>query len=189
MSASTDLCTRDSVKTYLGLSGSTYDDTIDALIDAASEAIEAMCGRQFNETTYTEYHDGGGNDRLVLKHRPVSSVTGLWDDLDRDFADASKLDSDDYFLDGDAGMAVLLDATFACGTRNVKVVYVAGYSTVPTDIAQACRMLVASWFHRGREGADGLDSRTIAETAQRFATEPFPLPVRRIVRSYREHTL
>ena len=189
MSASTDLCTRDSVKTYLGLSGSTYDDALDALIDAASETIETACGRQFNETDYTEYRDGDGKDRLVLRRHPVASITDIWDDPDRDFSDATKVDSEEYFLDGDAGIMVLLDTTFARGTRNVKVVYTAGYSAIPTDIAQACRMLVASWFHRGREGADGLDSRAIGEAMQRFTDEPLPAPVRRIVQSYREHAI
>ena len=189
MPASTDLCTRDSVKTYLGLSGTTYDNALDALINAASEAIETACGRQFNETAYTEYCDGDGKDRLVLRQRPVASITDIWDDQDRNFTDATKLDSDDYFLDGDAGIVILLDATFARGARNVQVVYTAGYSAVPTGIVQACRMLVASWFHRGREGADGLDSRAIAEATQRFAEEPLPAPVRRIVQSYREHTV
>lgn len=186
MSASTDLCTRDSVKTYLGLTGTNYDDLIDALVPAASEAIENACRRRFAEEEDAEYHDGG-EDRLVLRRRPVASVTDIWDDPERNFADASKLEADEYVLDADRGMVLLRQGTFSPGIRNVKVAYTAGYSSVPDDAAQACRALVSAWFHRGREAADGLDRRAVAEVAQRFASEGLPAPVLQVLRPYREH--
>lgn len=188
MSASASLCSRDDVKTYLGLSGTTYDASIDTLIPAASEAIENACGRRFAETAYTEYRDGG-HDRLVLKRRPATSVSGIWDDPDRVFGDATKLDSDDIVLDTDRGIVILRQGAFQNGVRNVKVSYTAGSAEVPDDIAQACVMLVAAWFHSGREGADGLDSRTAGEMAQRFAAEALPATVERILRAYRGHTV
>jgi len=186
MSASTNLCTRDRVKSYLGLTGDTYDDLIDALIPAASEALERACGRRFAETGYTEYHDGNGADRVVLNHRPVISLTAIWDDADRDFEAADLVDSDDYVLDAAAGIVILTSGRFARGARNVKVTYSAGYTTVPTDAAQACCMLVAAWFHRGREAADGLDRRAMAEVSQHFAVEAMPPVVSRLIASFRE---
>ena len=187
MSASANLCTRDNVKSYLGLTGTTYDDVIDLLIPAASEAIENSCGRRFGQESYTEYRDGNGHTRLVLAHRPVSSISGIWDDLNRNFSDDFLVDSDDYVLDSDQGIVLLLSGTFADGVRNVKVTYTAGESSVPTDVAQACIMLVAAWFHRGREAADGLNGRTVAEVSQRFAQESLPEPVRKMISAYRDH--
>jgi len=174
---------------YLGLTGTTCDDLIDALIPAASEAIENACRRRFGETAYTEYYDGGGRDRLVLRKRPVNSLSGVWDDPDREFGDDTQLDPDDYVLDADPGILLLRQGTFADGLRNVKVSYTAGYGTLPTDVAQACRMLVAAWFHRGREAADGVSNRTVAEVVQRFAAEALPEPVRRVIQSYRGHAV
>lgn len=185
MSASTNLCTRDSVKTYLGLTGSAHDDLIDLLIPAASEFMENHCGVHFDATSYTRYYDGAGADRIVLPERPVTDFQGVWDDPDREFGDDTKLDADDYVLDSARGILALRNGTFAEGVRNVKVAYTSGYSTVPTDVAQACRMLVAAWFRRAREGADGLLSRTAAEVAQRFAVEALPDSVRRLLRHYR----
>ena len=189
MSASTNLCTRDNVKSYLGLTGTTYDDVIDLLIPAASEAIERFCGRRFGQSSYTEYHDGGGKDALVLAQRPVASVSGVWDDVNRNFSDDFLLDADEYVVDTARGLVVLRNGAFSDGVRNVKVTYTAGDSSVPTDVAQACIMLVAALFHRGREAADGLDGRAIAEASQRFAQDPLPEQVQRILRACRDHTV
>ncbi len=186
MSASTILCTRDSVKTYLGLSGGTYDDALDALIAAAGEAIERACGRRFGLVEYTEYHDGG-EDRVVLRHRPVTDLTAVWDDPDRNFGDATLIDPGEIVLDAYAGVIILPKSTFSRGVRNVKATYTAGYDSVPDDAAQACRMLVAAWFHRGREAGDGLDQRGAAETTQRFAAEPWPPAATEILGRYRDH--
>lgn len=187
MSASATLCSRSDVKSYLGLSGEEYDELIDLLIAAASEAVERFCRRRFAETAYTEYHDGRGRNCIVLKRRPVSAVSGVWDDLDRVFPEATKLEEDDYVSDMDRGLVVLPSGTFADGVRNVKVVYTAGYSEIPDDVGQSCIMLAAAWFHRGREGADGLDARTAGEVSQQFSADPMPEDVRRILLSYREH--
>jgi len=189
MSASANLCTRDSVKTYLGLSGTTHDALIDALIAPASEAIENACARRFAQAGVTEYHDGDGLNRLVLRRRPVTEVAGVWDDPARTFGDATKLASDDYVLDAQRGFVLLRSGTFSQGVRNVKVSYTAGAASVPDDIAQACRMLVAAWFRAGREGGDGLDARTAGEVALKFSAEPLPPPVARILERYREHAV
>jgi len=189
MSASINLCTSDNVKLYLGLTGGAYDDLLDLLIPAASEAIENFCGRRFNEEAYTEYYDGGGYSRLVLTHRPVESVAGIWDDVNRNFTDDHLLDADDYVLDSDRGLIQLLSGSFTDGVRNVKVTYTAGESSVPTDVAQACIMLTAAWFHRGREAADGLEGRTVAEVSQRFAREELPESVQRVLSAHRDHVV
>ena len=55
MAASTDLTTKASCKTKMGVSGTDDDTYIDALIDEASEKIELYCGRQFLKQQYTEY--------------------------------------------------------------------------------------------------------------------------------------
>jgi uncharacterized phiE125 gp8 family phage protein len=187
--ASTNLCTRDNVKSYLGLSGTAYDAVIDLLIPAASEAIEKFCGRRFGQASYTEYRDGEAADRVVLRERPVTLVTAVWDDPDRDFDDDSRLDADEYVLEPESGIVRLRYGSFADGVRNVKVQYTAGYSAIPQDLAQACLMLVAAWFHRGREAADGLDLRRAAETTQQYLSEPMPAAVAGILATHREHTV
>lgn len=188
MSASTDLCSRTNLKSYLGLTGTGHDDTLDMLIDAASEAIESYCRRSFGVTAHVEYHDGG-HDRIVLRHRPVTALTGLWDDLAREFSDSSEITSDDYVLDSDLGILHLDAGTFAEGIRNVKVSYSAGYSTIPDDLSQACILLAAAWFNQGRAGGDGLRAQTLAGVAHQFGQQPLPESVRQLLSSYRDHAV
>ena len=186
MAPSIDLCSSSEVKSYLGLTGSTHDDVIAALITPASEAIENFCRREFDETSHTEYFDGLDKDRIVLSHRPVTAVSGLWDDPSRDFDDASLVDTDEYVIDEERGIIRLLAGAFSDGVRNVKVTYTGGYATIPKDVAQACVMLVAAWLHRGREGADGLTARNAGGTAQQFESQSLPAAVRQVLLPYRE---
>jgi len=189
MPASVNLCARDDVKTYLGLGGTTHDDLIEALIPAASETIENACGRVFGEVEVAEERDGDGQDRIVLRRRPVLAVSGVWDDPDRVFGPAAKLAPSEWVADLARGILRLRRGAFRRGTLNVRVDYTAGYEEPPADAAQACVVLVAAWFRRGREGADGLTDRTSGGLTQRFAGEALPPAVEAVVRRYREHAL
>lgn len=73
------LISQNDVKTLLGIGSgdSSEDDKIDLLIAAASAAVEAFCHRTFEATSYTEYADGPGWSDLILRHRPVNSVTSV----------------------------------------------------------------------------------------------------------------
>lgn len=188
MTASTNLCSRDDLKTRLGLGGTAHDDALDALIAAASEAIETFCCRRFAVESHTEYHDGG-HDRVMFRHRPVTELTGLWDDPVRAFGDATAVAASEVVLDEERGLLVLRSGRFAAGIRNVKVVYSAGYDTIPDDLAQGCALLAAAWFNRAREGGDGLDARSAAGGSAAFSRDPMPEAVRQLIMPYRTHQL
>ncbi len=163
MAASVDLTSKANVKEYLGISGTDDDDFIDNLIDRASEAIESHCRREFNSEERTEYHDGRGSSRLVLKHRPVTAVASIYDDLNRDFGSGTLISSSDYLVREDEGIVEFVSSSsFKDGRLNVKVTYTGGYSTIPTDLGQACIMLVALLYHRGKQGADGIKQESQA---------------------------
>jgi hypothetical protein len=72
--ALTDL---DSVKTYMGVSGSTYDTKITRIINGVSAEIERICGTRFKARNYRERCNGGRQRRLVLRNRPVQRVTRI----------------------------------------------------------------------------------------------------------------
>jgi len=120
----------------------TQDNVIKRLINASSAMIEDYLDRKILSRTYTEYYDGRGNDRMLLSNWPVTKPTELWDDPSSLFTDTSnKFDLAEYEVDGDGPNAigvVLLGQRFGKGTRNIKVVYVAGYATVPYIIQESC---------------------------------------------------
>lgn len=140
------LTTVDDVKETLGIdSGNTSrDNLIIRKINQATEMIEKYCQRRFASTTYTDIeYSGSGIDQLVLKQRPVTSLTSFqvrttpendddWDDVDADL----------YFLDSAAG---IIDLLFTQNKNwfGYRVSYVAGYTTIPSDLAEACVILAA----------------------------------------------
>jgi len=186
MAASTNLCSIDDVRSYLGIAGAGHDEAIGMLIAAASEAIENYCRRRFAEQDYVEYHGGGGHQRVVLRHRPVIAVSGVWDDLAREFGEASEIEPDEYVVDAERGIIALKVGVFSDGHLNVKVAYSAGYEVVPGDLAQACTMLVAAWFNLGRTGGDGMVSRSAGGAVFQYPAQPFPEQVIQVLARYRD---
>ena len=154
MSASMNLATVDDVKAYLRLTGNDQDTVIEGLIHEASEVIENSCGREFKQKERTEYYDGRGSAWLVVNERPVSSIMEVYDqDSVITFGPLN------YTFYPDDGIIRLLVGRFQPGSRNVRVRYTAGYATIPPDLAQACIILVSSWFTgESRDKEDSLPS-------------------------------
>lgn len=182
-----NLTTLTKAKNYLGISGTDEDTLLNELISGASKAIENFCNRIFGEAPYTEYHDGRGRPSVVLKQLPVVSVTSVHDDIDRDFEAGDLVDADNYIVDMVAGIIILKnDATFADGVLNVKVVYTAGYSTIPEAADLGCQIWVAAFYNRLKDGADGFTSENIGGIAQAFLNIPMPENVKALILPYRE---
>lgn len=158
-----ELTTLANVREYLGIDDAqTDDDTLlQNLITRESAAIEKECNRTFGDATYTEYHDGDGTDTVMLKQYPVNSITSIHDDTDRDYDSDTLIDSDDYVYDSDSGIVQLDGFSFVPGRQNVKVVYNAGYTTIPTDLEQACIMRVAIRYLQGKANINAFDSDNI----------------------------
>jgi len=183
MPASTDLTTLDATKEHLHIEDTDEDALLAALINSASEAIERYTCRVFGSQEFTEYHDGAGRAAIVLRHLPVLSVASVHSDPDREFTEANLIDGADYTLDSEAGLIRLDAGTFAEGSQNVKVVYTAGYSAVPGDVALACRIVVAALWERSRRRHDGLSSDSTSGHALAYEAG-WPAAVRRLLAPY-----
>lgn len=187
MSASTDLTTLEKVRAYLGLTDDSADDApLAALIDAASEAIEHHCGRAFALAERTELHDGTGTDTLLLRARPVASVASVHDDPARGFGPETALDPDRIVIYPGEGVLKRVDGVFTRGLRNVRVVHTAGYATVPPAVEQAANVLVAHFFHRGRQGADALSAESLGTWSVSYDTGDWPHQAKGLLREFRE---
>lgn len=157
-----NLCSLASVKTYLGISGTTEDTNLTALISAASQGFMNQIKRpDFAPTAdYTDFLCGNGRSWIFLNHYPAISITSLtmngtvipqWDD--------STPDTLGWFFDDtlppENRLKLRLRGNGACfplprweDYRGIQVVYNAGYSTdgdpaIPDDVAQAVREWVA----------------------------------------------
>ncbi len=188
MAASMSLTTRVALKRYLGIDASdtAQDDLLDDLIAYASERLESYCARRFGLADLTEYLDGPGTSELVLARRPVTALTSVRIDADRDFAAESEVDSSELVLHAEAGVVERVGAVFPSGASNVRAQYSAGYTSIPDDIEAAAIKLSAAWYAHARSGADGLTTETLGDYSARYAHAALPADVAAMLAPYRE---
>lgn len=156
------LTTLANVKEALGITGNTEDALLTNLINRATDIIERYCNRRFAETTYTnEEVNGMGSYILNLKHYPITSLTAV-ERRTGDFASPNwdALENDMYKMLDDEGQ-IYYAGGFTEGVRNYRVSYVAGYSTIPTDLEQACIMLIS--YIKNQTKTSGMKSETLGE--------------------------
>lgn len=146
-----------SVKESLGITNDTQNNLIIRKINQATEMIEGFCGlardHHFKETTYTqELYNSTGSNQLSLLMSPVSSVTSFQRAANlTNEGDFDDVESEFYFLDENAGTLNLLFHTTGVWD-SYRVTYVAGYSTIPADLAEACVMLAGYLVENSSSG-------------------------------------
>jgi hypothetical protein len=133
-----------------------YDLLLMSLISDVSSILETYCGRHFTAADYTEYQDGNLNDEILTDEWPINSVTSIYDDPDRTFSSSSLVNADDYVFYPDEGIIRLLisgtivgrnfQTVFSIGHRNVKIVYNAGYTTIPGDLKMIASEIITKKF-------------------------------------------
>ena len=152
------LTTAAIVRGYIrSLTGTGEDTYLDLLIARFDEVASAFCGfavasnqSTFENNTYTHYFDGDGSDRLQLRVIPANTITTVHVDVDRAYGSSTLVASGDYTLDSDLGLLLLdtdsAQGAFTAGYRSVKVVYTAGFTSIPDGIVHACGIQVAHWY-------------------------------------------
>lgn len=159
-----DLITLDQLRDGYGFTiapGSKIEAMYERLITAASLACLHFVGRDIHLREITEYQDGNGHDRLVLDDKPVASIESLFVDASRIFT--SPLDPASYRVEGETGIVTL----YGVKTPNVKdcirVIYTAGYATIPADIGAAVADTIQMMARRITGVAGGVTARTMAD--------------------------
>lgn len=151
------LTTVADVKESLGITSGDHskDNLITRKINQATRMIENYCDCRFAQTTYTdELYDGHGGNELVLRHKPIISVTSLaYRNVPDNQNQFTTVDSSDYFINNDYGVIEYL-APFTAYYDRWKITYVAGYATIPEDVAEACATLAAYLVQNGTSGTN-----------------------------------
>jgi hypothetical protein len=162
------LTTLAAAKEQLGIpTGNTsFDALVTRFINEATGKIETFCDRKLKQRTgIVEYQDGFANNRLLLDQWPAQKPTELWIDNSGLFTDtAKKLDTSEYALDLSArgeGIGVVLPSKcfFPRGTRNIKVVYDAGFITIPDELEGACLWTVSFLYDMRDSKSIGVETR------------------------------
>jgi hypothetical protein len=99
-------------------------------------------------------------DRKILK--PCNKPTELWDDIGNEFTDAAnQIDATEFTTEGDPAIGVVLlgGLKFSRSNQNIKVVYEAGYDTVPYDVEEACILTVEFMYDMRADRRIGTQSK------------------------------
>lgn len=155
------LTTLAEAKSFLDIptANTSADARIERFINAASDWIENYIARKIKSQTITEYHDGRLSNALLLRQWPAQKPTEVNIDGTWQFAAATKLAADEYDVN-DEGWLMLRSSVFPRGTRNIKIVYVGGYSAVPSALEEACLMLVEYFYMHRNDRRSGVRSKS-----------------------------
>ncbi len=185
----TPLTTLADVSTYIGASDTTQDVVITALISNASAFIERFCNRTFAVTAYTETRNGNNRPRMMLNNSPITAVTSL--SIDAVTIPASTgptvpgytFDEHSIYLRSGGAYNV-----FSRDVQNVQVSYSAGFSTVPSDVEQACIELIA--FKLAKRSRLDKKSETLGtQQTISFDTSDMPASVKTALLPYQRFTV
>ena len=119
---------------HLGITTTTQDAELQAIIDAAEAVIAGLVGPLSTETRTDRVRSSSGS--LVLPVSPVVSMTSVTN------ADTTALLVDDLYLDTAASVITYGDGVSWVTPGVYDVVYVAGRETCPPDLLLAVKELV-----------------------------------------------
>lgn len=134
-------------------------------IAMAEGLADAYCDCALESASHDEYYSiKTGQERILLRHVPVTAITTVYDDAQATVP--SEIDADDYVYDPATG---ILEYPFVVGMRTCRVVYTAGYTsaTMPEALKRALLQIVAWVFgFRGNVGYKSLSAEGTSETLE-----------------------
>lgn len=154
-----------------------HDTMIQNLITQKSKRCSEYCGRKFAARSLTEYYNGELSDTLLLNEYPVNSITSIHDDNDRSYGADTLISSDDYVLinGGLDGIVKLDGAILGDGLNNVKIIYNAGYTTLPGDLVSACEMLIMADYIEHLAGVNATSSDEVIYKPEKLRKEAYAI--------------
>lgn len=191
MDTTNNLVSFNAVKAYVGAENTNdYDEILEQLIDSISWKFNSYTNRKLKARDLTEYYNGKGKTTLYLKEYPVNSTNEtieIYVDSDRGYGADKKIDSDTIIIDTDAGKITLEEDSFVDYPQGTKVVYNAGYSTIPYDLAEACRKQIKYEFNKWKDNREGKNTVNIDAGAITFDNDALLSEVEDVLKRYKKH--
>lgn len=175
-------------KDFLDITGSGDDEKLGFILSAVAREFDDYTGRTLLSEEHTEYYDGPGYSRqIALDNYPVTSsnteidvrIDGTWT-----FPESTKVDSDLLMISSTNGILSYY-GYFPAGVKNIKVVYTAGYSTVPYAIKKACLEAVGFMWQRMKQKSWAQQSISQQDVTTTLITEELPSSVIKVLDKYR----
>lgn len=188
MPDATELATLADIKTLLGLTTSNEEALLTIVKNNVEAWVKTFCGRDFIVATFTEYHDGDGSSMVRVDQRPILSITSIHSDPALLFEDASLIPSTDYVTDPrgrELGFIELNQYKFLKGRKATKVVYSAGYSTIPYDLSMAVKLIVCKQYKVISKKMFAEQTQQAGDMVVTLTPDTFPKDAMDILKAYR----
>jgi hypothetical protein len=178
------------MKDYLHLPAS--DTTLDGLVGNLMESVvylmENYCQRKLKNRQHTEYYDGDGTPNLIVRQYPITDTPAsidIRDDIDGVWGSDSKFDSEDIIIPDIGNIISLRSSVFTDARGNIKIVYDAGYATVPPDLKLAAYEYTGFiWKRREGKSWDQLGTSVAGSSVTLLETD-MPKTVESLLKRYR----
>ena len=154
------------VKTYLGISDSTYDTVLAALVAKASAMVEDACGRHIISASYAKWLDGTGEDRLYLPETPVTAVSRI--SIGTDDAMAITCEASDATHATVSVTDTYVICTVSDGASAATNSLAIGTYTTMATMAAAINALSGSWTAEVLGTYDSFRTSTLREMPSQF---------------------
>lgn len=142
------LVTRAEYKAHAGLTSTTQDSIIDALIPKISELVKSICRRTFIDyvnDSKTDYFDGG--DFFIPSEYPVLAINSLEYSEDYGQNYTEMVEFTDFLLKkSDETIRPIGNTEFIERPNGYKLTFTAGYETLPVDLKLAVLDLITYYL-------------------------------------------
>jgi len=182
------LITASDYKAYQGISSTTQDAAINAIIPKVSELVKSFCRRTFLDYVTNNKVEvfKGGNTALNLLEPPLINVSLVEYSDDYGQTYLPLVNYQDYVVDNSTDQVNLISVYYQLSTKinAFRVTYTAGYTTLPEDLKLAVMDLVTyylrkeSALHTNKNvGANSVQIEYVTNTA-------LPAHIRRVLDLY-----
>jgi len=191
----TDLITIATYKTAEGIQATKDDAKLELLITSVSQLVKTYCNTTFVDyytSAKTELSNINYNEAFVqLSEGPVVMSEGnkpVVSERDSITSSYTTLTQDvDYYVDTDLDCIYRMNKAWPKGPGAVKVVYKAGYATIPADLKLAVIDLITYYHkdeHKARQTIAGASIQNQSSSSQRNNVA-FPDHIKRVLDLYK----
>ena len=181
----TNLVTKAEYKAYMGITSTNSDAEIDFLIPKVSDLVKTYCRRtfiDFYDEAKTEMFDGGFK-QIILKETPVVTVNSVAYSADYGKTYTNLVKFTDYVVRDDYILSLNPNG-FSQQINGYKVIYFAGYETVPGDLKLAVLDLVEYYSRNNGAVHSTRDLNPNTTQINYVASSNFPASIKRVLDQY-----
>lgn len=164
------------------------ENQIGFMLNMLCEFCDTYTNRTLIATDHTERLNGTGTQRISVSNYPINSTSATvsaYIDADWDFTADDKIGADDLYIDSENGIIVYKDGIWSRGLSNVKIVYNAGYESVPYDLQLSIQEAVAYFWERKEQKVWAKSSISKGDNSITRITQSLPDTVTAVWDRYR----